>query len=234
MQKSIDCVVVGDIQTNCWLYLLDESDEANGMKPCAVIDPGDEHEAIVSRLKELNWFPRYILLTHGHFDHITAVPGLLEACQNGAFGGQVIPLPKIGIHRQDAHYFGKDALAVHRSSFVSAGGSAAYVNALWKTLPDADIFFEEGETIAAFKILHVPGHTPGSSCFYHEKTGILFTGDTIFQGDYGRTDLAGGDWNLLCKSLKRLLAMPGETVICPGHGQISTVKDEAEYHNGEF
>ena len=230
MEKKVDCVVVGPIQTNCWLYLLDETPDSDGvsdsggMRPCAVIDPGDEAALIVSRLKKLNWIPRYIFLTHGHFDHLAGLPELLDAFGKGAWA---VPPPKVCIHRQDAHYLGKDALTVHRNSFMSAGGDPAYINVLWKPMPEADLLLEEGDIVGPFKVLHVPGHTAGSSALYDEKAGVLFTGDTLFRGDYGRTDLPGGSEELIRESLKRLLALNGEIKVCPGHGAATTIKGEA-------
>jgi len=223
MEKKIDSVVVGDIQTNCWFYALDDAESSAGKRPCVVIDPGDEAELIVSRLKRLNWIPRYILLSHGHLDHLAGLPKLLDACGKGVCGDG--PLPKVGIHRQDAHYLGKDALATHRNTFASAGGNPDYVNAHWESQPEADILFEEGDTVGPFKVLHVPGHTAGSVCFYDEKADVLFSGDTLFQGGYGRTDLPGGNWKQLCQSLKRLLSMKAEIVVYPGHGDTTTVRE---------
>jgi len=230
MEKKIDFVTVGDIQTNCWLYapeeIPDSADGASRPRPCIVIDPGDEAELINSRLQELNWVPAYIFLTHGHFDHVAGLPDLLDACGKGAFGPG--PLPKIGIHRLDAHYLGKDALAVHRNSFSAAGGNPAYVNALWKPLPDADILFEEGDTAGPFRVLHVPGHSQGSVGFYDEKAGVLFSGDTLFRFNYGRTDLPGGNWEQLRNSLKRLLSMNDEIVVCPGHGDATSIGETSK------
>jgi len=228
MEKKMDFVVVGDIQTNCWLYLLDETPDSAGKRPCVVIDPGDEAEVIVSRLRELNWIPHYIFLSHGHFDHLAGLPGLLDACGKGACGAG--PLPKVGIHNQDAHYLGKDSLAAHRSSLAAAGGNPGYLDALWKSVPEADILFEEGDNAGPFKVLHVPGHTAGSVGFYDEKAGILFSGDTLFQQGYGRTDLPGGSWNQLRQSLKRLFSMKGETIVCPGHGGTTTIKEETSLY----
>ena len=220
MPKKIDCISVGDIQTNCWLYFLE--DDNNGNQFCAVIDPGDETDTILARLHELDWIPRYILLTHGHLDHLAALPGMYAAYAKNESGS----VPVIGIHRLDAHYLGRDSLKVHRDSLGAAGANASYVNALWKPMPDADLLFGEGDSIGPFSILHVPGHTSGSIAFYDEKTGVLFSGDTLFRGDWGRTDLPGGNEAQIHQSLKRLLSMNGEIVVCPGHGPATTINEE--------
>ena len=214
---------MGDLQTNCWFYRLDDNNDASRTQPCAVIDPGDEAELIVSRLRELNWTPALILLTHGHIDHVAALPDLLAAFGKSISGSH----PKVCIHRLDAHYLGMNSLAVHRESFLAAGGNPAIVDALWKNLPDADILFEEGDTAGQFRVLHLPGHSPGSAGFYDEKTGTLFSGDTLFRGTWGRTDLPGGNEEQIFNSLRRLLSMKGEITVHPGHGPATTIKKEA-------
>ena len=220
--KKIECIQVGAIETNCWLY---SPEEEGATRFCFVIDPGDEAALIISRLKELNWVPNYILLTHGHFDHLMALPDLLEAFEKGIFGAN--EKPKVGIHRMDAHYLGKDALSVHRESFTAAGGgNPSYIDFIWKPIKEADILFEEGDELPPFRVLHVPGHTPGSAAFYDEDSGVLFTGDTLFRGDWGRTDLPGGNETLIHQSLKRLRSMKEEIVVCPGHGPVTTIGDE--------
>ena len=222
MEKKIDGIVVGDIQTNCWFYPLEET--SDGKQPCVVIDPGEEAAQIISRLEKLNWVPRYIFLSHGHFDHLAALPDLLEYFSKGTD-----PMPKVGIHRLEAEYLGKGAYTAHRNSFSAAAGNSAYLDGLWKPLSDADFLFEEGDEAGPFRILHVPGHTPGSVCFYDEKAGILFSGDTLFRMGWGRTDLPGGSEEQLRQSLKRLISMDGEIVVCPGHGPATTIGDESGF-----
>ena len=199
MEKVIDFVTVGSIETNCWLYApIDDNLPLPGMpggkRPCVVIDPGDEAGLIISRLEELQWFPAFILMTHGHFDHVTALPDLYKA-----FCGKGDVSPQIGIHRLDAHYLEKNTLARQ---------------------------LEEGDTAGPFKVLHVPGHTPGCVAFYDEKHSILFSGDTLFEGTWGRTDLEGGSDEQIYQSLRRLLSMKQDTVVCPGHGPATSIKDE--------
>ena len=188
MEKKIECVVVGPIETNCWLYAL-QGEQIDGKQACVVIDPGDEPELIVSSLEALNWVPKFILLTHGHFDHVTALPDLVKA----------YPAAEVGIHQLDLNYLKKKTPVVH---------------------------FKEGDTKGPFRIIHLPGHTPGSVGFFDEGAGVLFSGDTLFQGTWGRTDFPGGNEAEMYKSLKRLLAMKGDIFVCPGHGPVTTIKDE--------
>ncbi|MDR0878293.1 MAG: MBL fold metallo-hydrolase [Treponema sp.] len=206
---QINHITVGDIATNCWLYPLNETE-------CAVIDPGAEPEKIIARLKQLHLRLAYILLTHGHFDHIAALPQLAAAFA-----------PVIAIHRLDAQYLGPASNAVHRHSFTIAAGNADYIDALWEDMPAADRELEEGDKIGPFTVLHIPGHTEGSVGFYDEAAKVLFSGDTLFRGDYGRTDLPGGSDEKIFASLKRLLAMDGDIQVFPGHGPATTIKEEA-------
>ena len=180
MTEKTESIVVGFIETNCWIYPFEAKEQA---RSCVVIDPGDEAPLIISRLGELNLVPAYILLSHGHFDHLAGLPDLLEAFKTGVFASY--PLPKIGIHRLDANYLGKDSIKVHRESFIAAGGDPAYIDALWKSLPDPDLLLEEGGMTGPLKTLHLPGHSPGSAAFYDEKTEILFSGVTMFKGNWG-------------------------------------------------
>lgn len=179
---QIKMMQVGPIGTNC--YILESEHQI------AVIDPGDEAERILSVLKELEGQVEYILLTHGHYDHTTAVPALHQA----------LPKAEIYIHQADANGAGNRLFPL-----------AGQVEGLK--------FYGEGDTLTlgelTIEVLHTPGHSPGSVTL---KAGqVLFTGDTLFAGSMGRTDLAGGDEAQIMASLKRLGELEGNFHVLPGH-----------------
>ncbi|MDR2159894.1 MAG: MBL fold metallo-hydrolase [Treponema sp.] len=219
----IDQLVLGDIATNCWIVAYPpegKTDPAGASAKdgavCAVIDPADQVKLIIAHLNRHGLRPEHILLTHGHFDHLAALPDLA-----GAY-----PEALIAIHREDAHYLGGRALEVHRESFSAAGGSAAYVDSLWKAMPAPSRLLEDGEQVGPFTVLSLPGHTPGSAGFYLPGEKVLFSGDTLFRGDCGRVDLPGGDQGKIEQSLKRLLGMDGGIRVLPGHGPATTIAEE--------
>ena len=208
--KNINRIVVGPVSTNCWIYQV-------GANEAAVIDQGDEAQTIISALKKLSLTPKYILLTHGHFDHICALPELkaaYEECQ-------------IAIHRLDSEYLGADAYKVHSISIKAATGDPSFIDSFWQDMPEPDLLFEEGVAVGPLTVLHVPGHTHGSSAFWDKKAGVIFTGDTLFRNGYGRTDLPGGDAEKMPASLRRLFEMDGNIAVYPGHGGETTIGREA-------
>jgi len=213
-KKKIECLAVGQLATNCWLYPL-------GKKEAAVIDPGAEADVIISALKKLDLFPAYILLTHGHFDHIAAVPDLAALESK----------PQIAIHRLDSEYLGKDAYAAHSVSITAAMGDSSFIDVFWpagkRELPEPDILLEEGSTIGPLTVMHLPGHTQGSVAFWDKEEGVLFSGDTLFKSGYGRTDLPGGSEKEISQSLRRLFEMDGNINVYPGHGGATTIRREA-------
>jgi glyoxylase-like metal-dependent hydrolase (beta-lactamase superfamily II) len=224
--KEIHHIVVGGIATNCWIYPLDAHNE-EGMTAAAVIDPGEEGNRIIAFLDQHKLCPKYIVLTHGHFDHIGAVPALAARYGTDA---------EIAIHSADAEYLGPDSYPVHRHSFSIATGSPAYLDALWEDMPPPRTLLAEGDTIGPFTVLHLPGHSPGSIGLWDKKAGVLFSGDTLFYGTYGRSDLPGGDEKQLFSSLKRLgnLMPSGGTDIqvYPGHGPATSIGREIEFLKG--
>jgi glyoxylase-like metal-dependent hydrolase (beta-lactamase superfamily II) len=220
MQK-IHNIIVGGIATNCWLYPL--GDGAPSLEGAVVIDPGEEGSRIIAFLDQHKLFPKYIVLTHGHFDHIGAVPAL--ATRYGADA-------EIAIHSADAEYLGPDSYPVHRHSFSIATGSPAYLDAIWEDMPPPRTLLAEGDIIGPFTVLHLPGHTPGSIGLWDKKEGVLFSGDTLFCGNYGRSDVPGGNEAQLFSSLKRLCTMEPSLQVYPGHGPATSIGNEAEFLRG--
>ena len=188
---KVSIMQVGPIGTNC--YILEDE------KKIAVIDPGDEAERILEVLEETEGTVEYILLTHGHYDHTTAVPELHKA----------LPEAKIYIHQADANGAG--------SRLFPLAGQV-----------DGLLLYDEGDSLPlgslTIEVLHTPGHSKGSVTL--RAGDVLFTGDTLFAGSMGRTDLSGGDEGEIMASLKRLGELEGSFTVCPGHMQTSTLDQE--------
>ncbi|WP_449240688.1 MBL fold metallo-hydrolase [Desulfoscipio gibsoniae] len=196
-------IEVGPLATNC--YIIGCSETGIG----AVIDPGDEGEIILDKLKNLQLQCKYIILTHGHVDHIGALDEV-----HAATGAEVL------MHAGDAERLANPA----RYSVLP-------VDSL--KLPGADRLLKDGDKIQVggiiLEVLHTPGHTPGGICL---KTGnILMTGDTLFACSVGRTDLPGGSHQALISSIKnKLLDFADETKVYPGHGPASTIGAEKRFN----
>ncbi len=190
---------VGVVQTNCYVFYDENTMEG------AVIDPGDNAAAILREIDRAGAKITYILLTHGHFDHILAVHEIAE--KTGA---------KLVIHKEDKWLLSYDEMGEFRP----------YARHYVPT--PVDILAEEGTTIQVggltAEYLHTPGHTPGSCCIKVED--VLFTGDTMFRHECGRCDLKGGDFSLMLQSLKRLHDLPGDYRVLPGHDSITTLSEE--------
>ncbi len=200
---------VGPIQANC--YIVGDEETRTGV----VIDPGDEAERILERVRANQLEVVYILNTHGHFDHVGGNKKLKEAT-----GG------KIAIHSDDASYLDRIA------------ETAAVWGMRAENSPPPDILLSDGQVLEAgglrFKVLHTPGHSPGSVSFVMEVAQIVFTGDLIFAGSIGRTDFPGGDYNKLIRSVREKIFPLGDDFrILSGHGPVTTVGHE-KLHNPFF
>ena len=189
---------VGPIMTNCYILIDEES------KKTAVIDPGEDADRILAALREEDSQVEYILLTHGHYDHTTAVPELHAA----------LPQARIYIHQADAN------------------GAGSKLFPLASQVEDL-LLYDEGDTLAlgglTIQVLHTPGHSPGSVTL--QVGDVLFSGDTLFAGSCGRTDLQGGSYEQMMASLKRLGELEGDYKVLPGHNAPSTLDREREYNS---
>ena len=192
---KVKVMQVGPIGTNCYIL---EDEQAHA---AAVIDPGDEPERILSVLQEEDAAVEYILLTHGHYDHICAANELRDQYKIPIYG------PKA------------------EENLMS--DPMANLSGAWSGQPytvRADHWLEDGqeEILAGFQVttLHTPGHTSGSCCYWLKEEGVCMSGDTVFCGSCGRTDLPTGSMSQMRDSLHRLFELlPPETEIFPGHGE---------------
>ncbi|SES97130.1 MBL fold metallo-hydrolase [Anaerobranca gottschalkii] len=197
---EIRTLVVGPIQNNCYIV----SDQN---KRAFIVDPGGDVEEIIEACSGLDVL--YILNTHGHIDHIGGNKGVKEAFPQG----------KLVVHKDDEKMLYDPNLNLSRLM----GGAVVS--------PKADLVVEDNDTLPfgdkEIKIIHVPGHTPGGILIQIEN--FIFSGDTVFAGSIGRTDLPGGDMKTLLNSIKsKFLTLPDSHIVYPGHGEETTVKEERE------
>jgi len=199
-----EVLVVGALQCNCSILGDEETREA------IVIDPGDEVERILAVLKKHTLKAKYILNTHAHFDHVGNCRELKEA--TGA---------EIWLHKAD--------LPIYESAPRQAAMFAMYgVKPIRMTAVDQFMRDDDGVQVGkiAARVIHTPGHTPGSLSLHvpRSNSDVLFAGDTLFNGSIGRTDLPGGDFHQILKSIKdRLFAFDDDTEVWPGHGPKTTI-----------
>jgi glyoxylase-like metal-dependent hydrolase (beta-lactamase superfamily II) len=195
---------VGPIMANCYILGCEDTKEA------VVIDPGDDADQILLKLADLKLKVKYIINTHGHFDHVGANRRMKEAT-----GAQLL------IHAQDAPML--DHLSQAAASFGLRSENSPQPD---KTVDDGDII-KFGNI--SLKVLHSPGHSPGGISLYTK--GYVFVGDTLFQGSIGRTDLPGGNFNTLKNSIQnKLFVLEDSTRVFTGHGPETTIGREKRYN----
>jgi hydroxyacylglutathione hydrolase len=193
---QIETVIVGQLETNCYIVFDETSREA------LVIDPGDEPDNIGAHIDARQLRPTHIIFTHAHYDHICAVTELKERYQ-----------AKLVMHKAETQTYDRT-----KKLCMSWGYDA-------DDFPPPDLTVSEGDEVrvgkACFRVIHTPGHTPGGICLYGEH--VLFAGDTLFCGSVGRTDLPGGSMAHLLESLKKLTDLDPLTRVLCGHDQDTTI-----------
>lgn len=198
----IKTFTLGKMGNNTYLF----GDEAT--KEAVLIDPSFETAKILPGLKQQGWQIEAILLTHAHFDHTNGIYEMINALPE---------LPPIALHPDDLNLYHEGGL----------GGFGLHQNPLRE--PELELHEGIDMSIGTHKlsIHHCPGHTPGHVFFYSQESNAAFVGDIIFQRSIGRTDLPGGSERILLKNIReKVLTLPDETVLYPGHGPATTVKEE--------
>ena len=190
-------LVVGQLGTNCHL-LWNPTTNAG-----VIVDPGDEADYIATEIKKAGFTPQAILLTHAHVDHIGGVPALATQYH--------IP---VWMHNAD------------RGLYLSPD------NCLPPWIPAVQNLPLPAEALphidgVDFTVIHTPGHTPGGVCYHFANDGFILSGETLFCGSIGRTDFPGGNYDTLIRSIReKLLLLPGETIVYPGHGERTSIAIE--------
>lgn len=197
-------IQAGIYAVNCYIIYSEDTNEG------IIVDPGGDVDDILDYVRENNLNIKYLVLTHGHADHIGGLKGLKEAL--GAI---------IAIHEDDVDML-KDA-----------DKNLSFVMAMGKVELEPDLLLREGDILEfgneKAKVIHTPGHTRGSICL--EINDVIISGDTLFAGSIGRTDLYGGDYDTLINSIKdKLMTYPDETKVYPGHGSPTTIGRERKYN----
>ncbi len=197
---TIERLTAGPIGNN--IYILMAADGS-----AAVIDPGFEAGRILAEIKRLNAKVQYVLLTHGHFDHTGCAAEIKAA--TGA---------KIALHEADCPMLREPAMFTRAFGALAAGAQGA----------EADIILHDGDTLPlgelTIRVLHLPGHSPGS-CFFLVGDSI-FSGDMLFKGCVGRTDLTGGDTEAMKRSIRKVNGLTGDYKVYPGHDALTTLREE--------
>lgn len=211
----VETLIVGLVQTNCYVI----ADEGTG--DAAIVDPGGDAERIVRAVRELGQRLRvdlcvdYVVNTHAHFDHILDNGRLIEQL------ARLQPTaPSLVAH-------------VQASPLIVAGGGATWFGLRSAPGPAPDLVLSDGDMLSlashSFRVLHTPGHSPGSISLYCAAEKSVFVGDVLFRQGVGRADLPGGDWSTLLNSIRsRLFALPDETIVYPGHGPATTIGQERQ------
>ncbi len=201
---NIETLVLGPLTENCYIVYQDND--------AVLIDPGDEDVRIIDFLQSHQLQLSKILLTHAHYDHVGALLPLAEKYQ-----------PEIYLHKEDLWLY-------QNVDKQLPGFGLPNIK-----LPEISFFTNDQDEISfqnsSFQVMHTPGHTPGSVCYYHKSSNSIFTGDTLFKQGIGRTDLPGGSYSDLISSIKeKLFQLNNQVRVYAGHMEASTIEQERQYN----
>ena len=203
-ELKVGCIVMGILENNVYFV------HREGEYDAVIIDPNSQGANLFTKLREKGLTVKGILLTHGHFDHIMGVNDLKEISEATIYASE-----------DEENLLGDPKL-----------NSSYKVGKSYTVKPD--VLLKEGEVVEVgsmkFKMIKTPGHTEGSCCYYCEDEGILFSGDTLFCEGAGRTDFETGNAGQLKQSLKKLMELPGNVKVYPGHGEFTTIEHEQMYN----
>ena len=205
----LDCLAVGPLEVNCYIWGEKRTNEV------LLIDPGGSADVLLNLIETHGYKVKLVVNTHCHFDHVGAVSKIVRQLGTGY------------LHHQGDLMFHQ---IVHNQA--AAWGFEC------EELPDASSYLSDGDRLVIgenkLSVIHTPGHSPGSICLWDEQNKILFSGDTLFQHSIGRSDLPGGSHETLIDSIKtKLLSLPKETIVYPGHGGQTQIGEEIK-HNPFF
>jgi glyoxylase-like metal-dependent hydrolase (beta-lactamase superfamily II) len=217
----IEPLVVGMMSTNAYVY----TDKADA---CFIIDPGGDAKKLIKLVEKTGLSLTGIICTHGHLDHTGAVGPIMEYFTG--LGQE----PFLAVHSRDVHYLGERSEETHRRSFASLGIlGTGYFKMIFNPSPEPSVILEEGTPIphCSLEVLYTPGHTEGSVSLYHREDGVLFSGDTLFSGGIGRTDLPEGSYEKIVSSIReKLYTLPSDVTVYSGHGPATTIGREKKYN----
>lgn len=207
---KIKKIISGRLEANCYIIYDEETMKA------LIVDPGEDGEKVICEIDKGGFKPELLANTHGHYDHILADESIRSKYQ--------IPL---AAHEQEV------------SMLADPEKNASLLFGMAESVKNPEIILKDGQKVALsfaeFKVMHTPGHTKGGICLLFD--GFIITGDTLFAGTIGRTDLPGGDFGQIIDSLERIKKLDPSTVIYPGHGPSTTLANELRhnpYLNGNY
>ena len=202
---KIEKFALSSLRTNCYLIINEET------KELVVVDPATCPDYVISHVKSNGYVPKAILLTHGHFDHVMGIDGWVKEFQ--------VP---VYLHEEEKKILEEPSLNLSELF----GTSYAYNQT--RCLKDGEVLELAG---FCFRVIHTPGHTAGSCCYYEETEKVLISGDTLFCQSVGRSDFPTGSAGTLIRSIReKLFLLPDDVMVYPGHESLTCIADEKQYN----